>query len=67
MFSRVLSKGFYRQGFPGWYRGLFSETIPSKPGTFSLSVQVAGIALTGTTAGLSLEKLTPLFTLERQF
>lgn len=67
MFSRAFSKGFYRQGFPGWYRGLFTDRIPSKPGTFSLSVQVAGLALTGTTAGLSLEKLTPLFTLERQF
>jgi len=67
MFSRTFSKGFFRQGFPGWYRGLFSEVIPSSPGKFSLGISVASFALDDLTALASFESLTPVFTLERQF
>ena len=67
MFSRVLSKGFFRQGFPGWYRGKFSEVVPSNPGTFTLAILTAEFMLDDETAGFELETMTPTFTLERQF
>lgn len=63
MFSRVLSRGFFRQGFPGWYRGKFSEVVPSNPGKFTLGVAVASCAVYGTTAGFMLDGLIPQLTL----
>ena len=59
MFSRVLSRGFFREGFPGWYRGKFSEVVPSRPGTFALGVTVASCAVDGSTAGFTLGSLIP--------
>ena len=59
MFSRVLSRGFFREGFPGWYRGKFSEVVPSRPGTFALGVAVASCAVDGSTAGFTLGSLIP--------
>ena len=64
MFSRIFSKGFFRQGFPGWYRGRFSEVIPSNPGKFTLAVSVAGATLSGSVAQMALDSLTPQFVLD---
>ena len=64
MFNRVFSKGFFRQGFPGWYRGKFSEVVPSNPGKFTMAVAVANCSIAHATAGMNLGILVPNFTLD---
>lgn len=64
MFSRVFSKGFFRQGFPGWYRGRFSEVVPGNPGKFALNLAVANFGLGGSIASLGLQAVQPHFGLD---
>lgn len=63
MFSRVFSKGFFRQGFPGWYRGRWSDVVPGNPGKFTLALAIGNFALGGSTAGLALDHLIPQLSL----
>lgn len=66
MFSRVFTKGFFRQGFPGWYRGRWSDVVPGNPGKFTLALAIGNFSLGGSTAGLALEALLPQLTLDSE-
>lgn len=66
MFNRVFSKGFFRQGFPGWYRGKWSDIVPGNPGKFSLALAVSNFSLGGSTAGLALDALLPQLALDSE-
>jgi hypothetical protein len=44
------SRPYYRAGFTGWFRGLFSEVIPSHPGTVTGDFKTASVSSRATYA-----------------
>ena len=43
-FRNNYSRPYYRAGFTGWFRGLFSQTIPTSPGQVTGSFVTASVS-----------------------